>query len=63
MKSYGSLSFTKNIGEHFGKNTIKNLSGKHSQKFSDYANQSATDAFKTASKKQLKKSRNCWSFD
>ena len=46
MKSYGFLSFAKNIGE----NISKILSGKYGQKLLDHAKQSATDAFKTSSK-------------
>ena len=38
------------MGKSFGKNIRSNLSGKYSQKFFDHAKQSATDAFKTASK-------------
>ena len=42
VKRYGFLSFAKNMG--------KNLSGKCSQKLSDQAKQSATDALKSISK-------------
>ena len=31
VKSYGFLSFTKNIGKYIGKNISKNLSRKYSQ--------------------------------
>ena len=32
VKSYGFLSFAKNMGKNIGKNISKNLSGKYSQK-------------------------------
>ena len=51
MKSYGFLSFAKNIGE----NISKILSGKYGQKLLDHAKQSATDAFKTSSKGAIQK--------
>ena len=38
-----------------GKNIIKNLNGKYNQKLLDHANQSATDALKTNSKKSIQK--------
>ena len=41
------------MGKNFVKDISKNLSGKYSQKPIDHAKQSATDTFKTASKKQL----------
>ena len=41
------MSFAKNIG--------KTLSNKHSQKFLDSTNKSATDAIKTASKRAIQK--------
>ena len=44
VKSYGFLSFARNIG----KNISKNFGSKYSQKLLDQAKQSATDAFKTA---------------
>ena len=47
MKGCGFLSFAKNIG--------LNISNKYSQKLIDTAKKSATDAIKTASKKQCKK--------
>ena len=42
------------MGQNIGKNVIKNLSGKYSQKLLDRA-KSATDAFKTASKREIQK--------
>ena len=40
---------------NLGKNIIKNLNGKYNQKLLDHANQSATDALKTNSKKSIQK--------
>ena len=50
-KGYGFLSFAKNIGRKIS----KNLSSKYSQKLHDHAKQSATDAFKTSSKRVTQK--------
>ena len=47
VKGYGFLSFAKNIG--------KNLSNKCGQNLVDAAKKSATDAFKTASKRDIEK--------
>ena len=47
-KSYGFLSFAKNMDKNIGKNISKNLSGKYSRKLLDYAKQSVTDSLKTA---------------
>ena len=62
VKGYGFLSFAKNMGKNVGENISKNLSGKYStgmlamrEKIFDYAEQSAADAFKTASKKVIQK--------
>ena len=71
VKCYGLLCFAKYIGKNIGKNISKNLIGKYSlvmlaerQKLLDHANQSATDAFKTASKRAIQKnSRSNWWFD
>ena len=46
VKGYGFLSFAK----HMGKNIIKNVSGKLSQKLLDRAKQLAINALKTTSK-------------
>ena len=54
LKGYGFLSFAKNIGTYAAK-VAKNMSNKYSQKLVDTAKKSATDAIKTASKKQFKK--------
>ena len=62
VKGCGFLSFAENIGKNIGKNITKNLTGKYSpgmlamyQKPLDHAKQSATDAFKTASKRAIQK--------
>ena len=62
VKGYGFLPFAKNMGENIGKNISQNLSGKYSpgmlavyQKLLDHAKQSATDAFKTTSKRVIQK--------
>ena len=47
MKSYGFLSFAKNVG--------KNLSNKYGQKLLDSAKKSTTDAIKTVSKRATQK--------
>ena len=51
VERYGLLSFDKNMR----KSICKNLSNKYNQKLLDYAKQSATDALKTASKRDIKK--------
>ena len=43
------------MGKNVGENINKNLSGKYSQTFPDYAKQSATDVFKTVSKWSIQK--------
>ena len=52
-KRYGVLYFVKNIGKSYGKNISKNLNSKYNQKRFDYAKQSATNAFKTTSKRVI----------
>ena len=49
------MYFTKNIDGNIGKHVSKNQIGKYSQRLLDRAKQSATDAFKTASKRAIKK--------
>ena len=68
VKGYGFLSFAKNMGKSIGQNISKSLSGKYSpsmlamhQKLLDHAKKSATDDFKTTSKKAI--SRSNWWFD
>ena len=43
------------MGKNIGKNIIKNLSGKYSQKLLDHAKQSATNACKTNSERAIQK--------
>ena len=54
-KRYRFLSFAKNNSENIGKNISKILRGKHSQKLLDHCKQSATNVFKTASKRAIQK--------
>ena len=56
------MSFAKNMGKNIGKNISKNLSNKYGpamldmrQKLLDQARKSATDAFKTSSKRVIQK--------
>ena len=49
-KGYGFLSFAKNIDKNIGKNISENLSAFNSKENLDHAKQTATDAFKPASK-------------
>ena len=51
VKGYGFLSFARNMG----KNISKNLSSRYSQELLDHAKQSATDAFKTNTKRAIQK--------
>ena len=55
VKGYGFLSFAKNMGKNIGKNISKTLSSKNSRKLLDHAKKSATDAFKTSSKRVIQK--------
>ena len=55
VKGYAFLSFAKNMGKCIGKNISKNVSDKYSKKFLDHAKHSATDAFKTSSKRAIQK--------
>ena len=54
MKGYGFLSFARNIGTHATK-VAKNMNNKYGQKLADTAKKSATDATKTASKREIQK--------
>ena len=49
------MSFAKHPGENIGENISKNLRGKYSQKLLEHGKQSATDAFKTDSKRVILK--------
>ena len=55
VKASGFLYFAKNMGENIGKKISKSLKSKYSQKLLDHAEQSATDAFKTSSKRVIQK--------
>ena len=55
VKVFEFLSFPENIGKNINKNMNKNLSGKYSHKLLDHAEESATDALKTASKREVQK--------
>ena len=54
VKSYGFLSFTKNIGTHETK-VAKNISNKYNHKLLDSAKKSTTTAIKTVSKRDIQK--------
>ena len=60
VKGYRFWSFAKNMVKNIGKSISKNLSGKYSpgmlamrQRFLDHTKQSATDVFKTATKRAI----------
>ena len=53
VNDYRFLSFAKNMGKNMGNNISKNVRGKYSQTRLDHAKQSATDAFKTTSKRVI----------
>ena len=53
VKSYGFLSFAKNVGENIGKNLSKNSNGKYKQKLLGHAKQFVTDEIKTAWKRAI----------
>ena len=55
VKGCGFLSFANNMGNNIGKNNSKNLCGKYNQESLDHGKQSATDAFKTSSKRVIQK--------
>ena len=57
VKSYGFLSFAKNMVKDFGKNISKTLSGKYSWKLIDDAKISPKDALKISSKRVIQKQR------
>ena len=57
VKGYEFLSFAKNTGKNIGKNVNNNLSNKCTWKFLDHAEQSATDALKTTSKRVIQKKK------
>ena len=53
VKGYRFLSFAKNMGTSIVTNISKSLSSKYFQKLLDHAKQSATDTFKTTSKRAI----------
>ena len=53
VKRYWFMSFAKIMGQNIGKNISQTLIGKYNKKLLDHAKQSATDAFKTASKRVI----------
>ena len=55
LKGEGFLSFTKNIGNSICQIISKGLKGKYSQTVLDHTKQTATDVFKTASKRAIQK--------
>ena len=55
LKVYGFLFFAKNIDKNIGKIISENLRGKCNQKIFNHDKQSATDTFKTASKRVIQK--------
>ena len=55
VKDYEFLSFTKSMGRNIGKNKSKYLCSKYSHKLLGHIKQSATDAFKTTSKRVIQK--------
>ena len=62
VKGYGILSFAKNMSKNIGKDISKSLNGKYSpgmltmrEKLLHHAKQSATDVFKTPSKREIQK--------
>ena len=54
VKRYGCFPFAKNMSKNIGKNISINLCGKYNQKLLYNAKQSATDVFKTTSKRTFK---------
>ena len=55
VKYYGFLSFVKTMRRHIGKNISKTLSSKYSKTVLVQAKQSATNAFKNVSKREIQK--------
>ena len=49
------MFFAEYIGKIIGKNISKNLSGKYSQKLLDHAKQSASNALRASSKREIQK--------
>ena len=55
LKGYEFLSFAKNMVKNTVKNISKSLNTKYNQKLLDDAKQSATDTFKTSSRRVIQK--------
>ena len=55
VKSYGFLSFAKNMGKNISKNISESSDSEYSQKLLDHSKQSAAYAFKTSSKRVIQK--------
>ena len=49
------MSFAKNMGKNIDKKISKNVRSEYSQNLFDHAEQSATDALETASKRKIQK--------
>ena len=63
VKGNGFLFYAKNMGKNIGNIISKNLSRKGSHNLLDRAKKSATDSFKTSTKKAIQNSRSNWGFD
>ena len=55
IKGHEFLSLAKNMDKYIRKNTSKNVSSKYSQRLPDHIKQFATDALKTVSKREIKR--------
>ena len=55
VKSYGFLFYAKHMNKTIGKIISKTISGRYSQNFLDFFKQSAADALKISSKKEIQK--------
>ena len=55
VKSYGFLFYAKHMGKTIGKIISKTFSGRYSQNFLDFSKQSAADALKISSKREIQK--------
>ena len=55
VKSYGFLFYAKHMGKTIGKIISKTFSGRYSQNLLDFSKQSAADALKISSKREIQK--------
>ena len=55
VKSYGFLFYAKHMDKTIGKTISKTFSGRYSQNFLDFSKQSAADALKISSKREIQK--------